>query len=197
MCVAGVLGTGSALPEKVITNADLEKMKDYKRAADAGLVRKIDEDILAFLLIGTGEGLGNLRKINPRFTPEELAEVQWDLFLHGLALSDSVPNGSHYWEITDSEGHKVRLRNMRFDEKNYLSGRIGKGQLQIRPENAKSFAFSNKNDSCSVTVVTTNHDSLTLAVDAGVVLSGDSDFGRYAISLMQVAGITLGDDSQT
>jgi 3-oxoacyl-[acyl-carrier-protein] synthase III len=26
MCVAGVLGTGSALPEKVITNADLEKM---------------------------------------------------------------------------------------------------------------------------------------------------------------------------
>jgi 3-oxoacyl-[acyl-carrier-protein] synthase-3 len=28
MCVAGVLGTGSALPEKVITNADLEKMVD-------------------------------------------------------------------------------------------------------------------------------------------------------------------------
>jgi len=26
MCVAGVLGTGSALPEKIITNADLEKM---------------------------------------------------------------------------------------------------------------------------------------------------------------------------
>jgi len=26
MCVAGVLGTGSALPEKVVTNADLEKM---------------------------------------------------------------------------------------------------------------------------------------------------------------------------
>jgi 3-oxoacyl-[acyl-carrier-protein] synthase-3 len=28
MCFAGVLGTGSALPEKVITNADLEKMVD-------------------------------------------------------------------------------------------------------------------------------------------------------------------------
>jgi 3-oxoacyl-[acyl-carrier-protein] synthase-3 len=28
MCVAGVLGTGSALPAKVITNADLEKMVD-------------------------------------------------------------------------------------------------------------------------------------------------------------------------
>jgi 3-oxoacyl-[acyl-carrier-protein] synthase-3 len=28
MCVAGVLGTGSALPEKIITNADLEKLVD-------------------------------------------------------------------------------------------------------------------------------------------------------------------------
>jgi 3-oxoacyl-[acyl-carrier-protein] synthase-3 len=28
MCLAGVLGTGSALPEKVVTNADLEKMVD-------------------------------------------------------------------------------------------------------------------------------------------------------------------------
>ena len=28
MSVAGVLGTGSALPEKVITNADLEKLVD-------------------------------------------------------------------------------------------------------------------------------------------------------------------------
>jgi len=28
MCLAGVLGTGSALPEKVITNADLEKLVD-------------------------------------------------------------------------------------------------------------------------------------------------------------------------
>jgi 3-oxoacyl-[acyl-carrier-protein] synthase-3 len=28
MCRAGVLGTGSALPEKVITNADLEKIVD-------------------------------------------------------------------------------------------------------------------------------------------------------------------------
>lgn len=28
MCVAGVLGTGSALPDKVITNADLEKLVD-------------------------------------------------------------------------------------------------------------------------------------------------------------------------
>ena len=28
MCIAGVLGTGSALPEKVISNADLEKLVD-------------------------------------------------------------------------------------------------------------------------------------------------------------------------
>jgi hypothetical protein len=86
---------------------------------------------------------------------------------------------------------------MRFDENTFLSGRIGKGQVQIRPENAKSFAFSNKNGLCTVSVVTTNGDSIALVVDAGVLLSGDTDLGRYAIPLTQVTRITPGDDSQT
>jgi AcrR family transcriptional regulator len=172
-------------------------IKDYRRAAEAGLVRKIDEDILAFLLLGIGEGLGNLRKINPRFTPEELAEVQWDFFLHGLAFSDAAPNASRRWQITDGGGQKIQLRNLRFDEKNYLSGRIGKGQLQIRPENVKSITIKKRSGAWFATVLTTNDDSVALAVDGDIVFSGDTDLGRYAIPLSQIALIATGDNSKT
>ncbi len=172
-------------------------IKDFRWAVNAGLARKLDEDVFAFLLLGIGESLGNLRKIDPRFTPEELADAAWDFVLHGIWLPAGPGTGSHLWEIRDEEGHSMRLRNVRFNEETHLSGRIGKGELQILPENAKSFVFSNKKDSRWASVVTTSGDSVVVAVEGHVVLSGDTDLGRYAIPLAQITRITLVDDRKT
>lgn len=172
-------------------------IKDFRWATNAGLARKLDEDIFAFLLLGIGESLGNLRKIDPRFTPEELADAAWDFVLHGISLPGGPGRVTHVWEILDEEGHTVRLRNLRFNEETHLSGRIGKGELKIRPENVRSFVFSNKNDSCSVSVVTTSDDSVVITIEGNVVVSGDTDLGRYAIPLRQVTRITLADGSKT
>jgi hypothetical protein len=172
-------------------------IKDFRWAINAGLARKIDEDVLAFLLLGIGESLGNLQKIDPRFTPEELADTAWDFVLHGIDLSGTAGSKRLVWQVTDKERHAALLRNLRFDEKNYLSGHIGRGQLQIRPENAKSFTLKKKSGGWFATVLTTNHDSVVLAVDGNVILSGDTDLGRYAIPLSQIALIAAGDNSQT
>jgi TetR/AcrR family transcriptional regulator, cholesterol catabolism regulator len=172
-------------------------IKDFRWAVNAGLARKMDEDVLAFLLIGIGESLGNLQKIDPRFTPEELADAAWDFVLHGIDLSGTAGSEPRLWHITDTEGHVIRLRNIHFDDKYYLSGRLGKGQLHIRPENAKSFAFEGKNATWRATVSTTNGDSITLVVDGSVLLSGEADLGRYSIPLTQVAQIAAEDKDKT
>jgi AcrR family transcriptional regulator len=168
-------------------------MKDLKWAIQHGWVREIDVDVIAFIMLGLGEGLGNMLKIDQRYSPEKVAEITWDLMINGIGLSETVKPekaGSLYWELLDSGNNKIRIYNLCFDDKSFLSGDFGKGELQIPLRSIASLSIQSPGEVSSVAVMTQNNKSIILTVDAKTRLSAETEFGHYEIPLRQVTLIT-------
>ena len=176
-------------------------MKDFRWAINHGWVKEIDAEVLAFIMLGLGEGLGNMLKIDSRYTPEKMAEITWDFAIKGIG-SSATENldeaGSLYWDLCDSGDKRMRLRNICLNEKSYLSGDFGKGVLQIPLNSIVSMTLQGGSDASSVTVVSKNGKSITLTVDGNTLLSASTEFGRYDILLRQVTLIaTVPDDGSS
>ena len=167
--------------------------KDLRWAIKQGWVKEIDLDVIAIIILGLGEALGNMLKIDPRYTPEQVAEIAWDFMINGIGLSVTVnPDeaGSLYWDLSDSDDNCLRIYNLCFNGKSFLSGDFGKGELQIALRDIASTSMKSTGDVSSVTVKMKNGKSITLTVDGDTRLSAETEFGRYEIPLHQVASLS-------
>lgn len=164
-------------------------MKDLRWAIKHGWARDIDQDVIAFIMLGLGEGLGNMLKIDPRYTPERVAEIAWDFMINGIGLSGKVkPDeaGSIYWELSDAGNNSLRIYNLSFNGRSFLTGDFGRGELQIPLRNIASISVQG-GETSSVSVVTKNGKPVTLMIDGNTQLLAETEFGRYEIPLRQVA----------
>jgi AcrR family transcriptional regulator len=167
--------------------------RDFRWARTHGWIKEIDEEVLSFIMLGLGEGLGNMLKIDPRYTPEKLAAITWDMTINGIGSSATGKPGeagSLYWDLSDSGNNNLRIYNLSVNEKSFLTGDFGKGELQVPLRNISSISIKPAGDAWSVIVKTQNGKSITLAVDGNTRLSAETEFGRYEIPLCQVSLIT-------
>lgn len=167
--------------------------KDFRWAIKHGWVKEIDAEVLAFIMLGLGEGLGNMLKIDPRYSPEKLAEITWDMTINGIGSSETVKPeeaGSLYWDLRDSGNKNLRIFNLSFNGKSFLTGDFGKGELQVSLRNIAAMSIKTAGDASSVTVKTKNDKSIILMIDGNTRLSAETEFGRYEISLRQVTHIS-------
>ena len=168
-------------------------MKDLRWAVSHGWVREIDEDVIAFIMLAAGEGLGNMLKIDPRYSIEQLAEITWDFMTKGIGSSEKVrPDeaGSLYWDLRDRDGNEVRIRDLCAEDKSYLSGELGKGALQVPLRNVASLVLQNVDTGLMAELVMTSGKSITLTVNGDNRLTGETEFGKYEILLRQVDRIS-------
>ena len=167
-------------------------MKDLRWAVTHGWARKIDEEVIGFVMLAAGEGLGNMLKMNSNYTVEKVAEIAWDFMINGIGSSKKVkPDeaGSLYWDLVDRDGSEVRIRDLRSDGKSYLSGELGKGVLQVPLQNVASLALQDGEGGLTVTVTMKGGGSTALTVKGETILAGETEFGRYEIRLRQVERI--------
>ena len=168
-------------------------MRDFRWAINHGWVKEIDAEVLAFIMLGLGEGLGNMLKIDPRYTPEKLAEITWDFTINGIGSSTTGKTeeaGSLYWVLSDSGNNSLHICNLSFNEKSFLTGDFGKGELQVPLRNIVSMSLEGDRDISLINLKMKNGKSITLTVDGNTRLSAESEFGRYEIPLRQVTLIT-------
>jgi AcrR family transcriptional regulator len=168
-------------------------MKDLRWAVRHGWAREIDEDVIAFIMLAAGEGLGNMLKLDSRYSLEKIAEITWDFMINGIGSSEKArveEAVSFYWELYDSGENMVRLRDISADAKSYLSGVLGKGALQVPLHNIASITLQRSDDMLSALVVMRSGKSVTLTVNGDTGLAGETEFGRYEIPLHQVARIS-------
>jgi AcrR family transcriptional regulator len=167
--------------------------KDLRWAVSHGWAREIDEEVVAFIMLAAGEGLGNMLKIDSRYSVEKVAEITWDFMINGIGSSQKAKPEeavSLLWDLYDSDGNTVRLRDISVDAKSYLPGVLGKGALQVPLYNITSIALQRTDDMLSAVVVMRSGKSVTLRVDGDTGLAGETEFGRYEIPLHQVARIS-------
>jgi AcrR family transcriptional regulator len=155
--------------------------KDLRWAVEHGIIRKVDD---------------------PRYTLEYVTKIVMDYALKGGQLFQTETlrkskTESCYWDITDSEGLKIRLKNVRFDEKDYVCGIFGSGEYRVPAINIASMDLYQEDHQMSATLSDKSGEEVTLKIDRNTSLSGESQFGQYIIALKDVTSIslTLGDDS--
>jgi AcrR family transcriptional regulator len=171
--------------------------KDLRWAVEHGILEKVDEEVLSFLLFGMGESMGYLLMIDPRYTLEYVTKIVMSLFSKdGLLPQPKTQSKSEaelcYWDLTDSKRMKTRLRNIRFDGKDYVCGVVGNGEHRIPVTNFVSMDLHQENGQISATLSTKSNEKITLKIDGNTSLSGKSQFGQYLIQLRDVNCISLG-----
>jgi AcrR family transcriptional regulator len=168
-------------------------IKDIRWAVRHGWAREIDPDIIAFVMLAAGEGLGNMLKIDPRYSIEKVAEITWDFVINGIGSRTAAkPDeaGSLYWELHDRDDNDVYFRDLCCSDKSYLSGQLGKGEMQAPLNKIASIELDETEGILSAAVTMKNGRSVTLTVKGDTSLTGETEFGRYEIALRQVARIS-------
>jgi AcrR family transcriptional regulator len=176
--------------------------KDLRWAVEHGIVGKVDEEVVSFILFGMGESVGYLLTIDARYTLEYVTRIVMSLFSKdGLLPQPKRQSKSEaelsYWDLTDSRRMKTRLRNIRFDGNDYVCGVVGNGEYRIPVTNFASMDLHQEDSQISATLSTKSHEKITLKIDGNPSLSGESQFGQYMIQLKDVTCISLipGDDA--
>lgn len=172
--------------------------KDLRWAVEHGVLEKVDEEVISFLLFGMGESMGYLLMIDPRYTLEYVTKIVMSFFKGGLFLQTDTPIKSRtenfYWDVMDSRGLRARLRHVRFDGKDYVCGVVGSGGYRIPVTNFVSMDLHQGDSQISATLSTKNNEKITLKIDGNPSLSGESQFGQYLIQLKDVTCISLVHD---
>jgi hypothetical protein len=140
--------------------------------------------------------------IDPRYTLEYVTKIVMDYALKGgqLFQTETLRKSKTercYWDITDSGGLKIRVKNVRFDEKDYVCGFFGSGECRVPVINIASMDLYQEDHQMSATLSDKSGEKVTLNIDRNTSLSGESQFGQYMIALKDVTciSLTLGDES--
>jgi AcrR family transcriptional regulator len=168
-------------------------MKDFRWAVTHGWARDMDEEVIGCIMLAVGEGLGSMLKINPSYTIEQVTDITWDFMINGIGLSTEVnPNqaGSLYWDLLDTDGHRMEIRDLLSDEKSFLTGLLGKGELQVPLHNVASLSMKNLDGQWTAELTMVSGKSIALTVDGDTSLTGETEFGKYGIALRQVQQIS-------
>ena len=165
-------------------------VKDMHRAIENKEIRDVNVEILSLLLQGMAESLGYIPLMNPAYTYERGSEVFLDFMRRGLLATgeERAPREEGYWNIEDSEGLVVRIRDVRFNGNRYLTAALREGELKVDTESmAKIIVLPDG----KATIVNKGGEGITLAIDESVVLSGQSPFGRYSVPLFRIASVSV------
>jgi AcrR family transcriptional regulator len=176
--------------------------KDLRWAVEHGVVARVDEEVVSFLMFGMGESMGYMLMIDPRYTLEYVTKIVMDYTLKGGQLLQTETlkkskTGHCHWDVTDLKGPKIRLGNIRFDQEDYVRGILGNAEYQIPIINFASMELYQEGTQMSAKLSAKNGEKVTLKIDGKVSLSGESQFGQYMIQLKDVTCISLvpGDDA--
>jgi AcrR family transcriptional regulator len=164
-------------------------VKDMTRAIEKKEIREVNVEILALLLHGMAESLGYIPLMDPRYTYELGEEVLLEFMRNGLLLSETentVTRGE-YWNVEDSKGVVVEIREILFGGSSYLSGMFGEGEIRVDMKNMRKICIENG----AATITSRNAEQIRLTIDESLLLSGHTAFGGYSAPLSKIASIYL------
>ncbi len=166
--------------------------KDLRWAVNHGWVREVNQDVIGFIMLGVGEALGNMLKIDPRYEIEKVAEITWNFMIAGVGSSSTgkpEEAGSLYWDLSHCDGNRVRIRDLCCNGKSYLCGELGKGLLQVPLHKIDSIELARGAGGLSATVLMESGRVVRLTSDPDTSLTGETEFGRYEVALKQVSRV--------
>jgi AcrR family transcriptional regulator len=168
--------------------------KDLRRGRAAGIFRDIDEEIVAYLFLAMGEGLGFRLMMDSKYTIEHSIEIMFDFVSRGLLKKPPQNRQSPdadicLADVKDIKGVKATLSKIRFKDKPYYPAKIGEADVKILFDKIKQATFMQKKSSFGAEITTLEGQVIWSKLDGGMILSGQVPLGDFSIELKNVNSI--------
>jgi AcrR family transcriptional regulator len=161
-------------------------MQDYRRAAYEGIVRPLDEAFVGYVVLGMVESIGFRVTTDPECDVNECVEKCMDILAHGVLprmrsrLQAQEP-ARRSGKITDVRGEAVKVREICFGGKPYLTGRIGEGEIRLDTDRIAFMLLDHTGPECLAEVTMTDGEKVKLEQDGNMIVSAASPFGMYTV----------------
>jgi len=167
-------------------------MTDLGNAIREGKVRKVDEELCAYLLLGMNETFGYRLLIDPNYSIEEGFAVIEDFVIHALTNRDSKTDDDSLSAILiDTGGNKITINNIQFNDEPYVSGNYMEGDLLIPVSDIKEIVVAQTGGIFSFRVDLKKKDAVCLGIEKGICVSGDTPLGRFRIAVEKIRHISF------
>ncbi len=172
-------------------------VKEMKRAMENGVLPKdLDAQYLAFMTFSAAEAAGYWLIMNPEYSTAECADKLIDFMAHGLGskqndiagrFNSNTVNGT----LEDLNANRIMLQGLIFNKETCIEGRIGGGTLRIDTAKIGSIEAKRTEQIQLAHVTMRTGETVTIQIDASVMVSGDSSFGDYTIPISEVNTIVM------
>lgn len=169
-------------------------IRELQRNIEAGVVREVDAKFISFILVGVGEAAGYWRMIHPEYSLGETTEKVLDFMTSGLA-STAVGNQrvgkaeSPEFTVIDQKDNELHIKEVRINGSDQLSGSIGGGRLEIPLRKIEALEMAPGGSASTVLVKMNSNEQIHIEIDGADILTGQSPFGNYTISLADISAI--------
>lgn len=167
--------------------------KDLQLAQLDGKVRKINEELVAYLLLGINETFFHRMLIDSTYTIEEGFSIIEDFLSHALSNGKKTNSESDTimtsFSLTDCNQNKIEIEDLQFDKKNYIIGNYLAGKLQISVDAIFSAEFKKKEDLLFAHVTGEKKDAVIFSIDPTVTISGVAQFGKFIVTVDKISRI--------
>lgn len=165
--------------------------KDLRRNIESGTIREVDSNFLSFVLLGVGEAAGYWRLIHPEYTIEETTEKVIDFLAKGLVSTANHDNWAEKepsckFMVIDKDNNTLQLKEVKINDSDKLSGNIGSGTLEIPLITIEYLEIMNSEAITSATIKVEAEETVSLNIDGSAILTGQSIFGNYKITMGDV-----------
>jgi len=170
--------------------------KDLEQAAQMGLIRSIDLELMSYMGLGMAESLAYRLALDSRYSLEEATEVLMDFYRYGLSKPEESgihPNGPEPLsaEILDLEGEKTMVTDIRFNGQSQLEARIGRALAKVDPHRLSSLSLEKGSGGLDAVATMKDGQKRTLRVADDITLEGEHAVGHFSIPLKHVSRIVF------
>jgi AcrR family transcriptional regulator len=185
---------------KIITRDYLRKLvkpmvKDLRKGYESSLLRDIDINVAAYVLLSVFETVGYSLLLDSRLTFEKAIEPYLDIFKYGIMEPEENRAKKDmpvlHGEITDSEGITTSINNIRFDGEHHLSAKYGKSEVHIDLTRVASFEVIEKIPVCSGMLNMKDHEKLRVKINGNISCTGDTSIGKLNIPVREISTIVF------
>lgn len=168
--------------------------KDLQQFMQKGSVRKVDVELIAYLLLGINETFFHRMLIDSKYTVDEGFDIIEEFI--GYAITSSSINGRPEdlkgipFQLTDIQGNRILLENVCFDREDRIRGFFLEGELQVAIRDIAEVEFKRKKGCVEAGIVSISGNQIHLGLKPDSVLSGSTDMGEFQIRVKKVVGFT-------
>jgi hypothetical protein len=177
-------------------------IQEFRRAVAEGIVRDMDEEFFAYVVLGMTESIGYKLMTDPDYDLHQCAEKCLDLLALGVlpqaqafpqiqAFPQATEPKRRSGKITDIMGEAIKVREICFGGKPYLAGRIGEGEIRVDTERIAFMLLDHTGPESIAEVTMTDGEKFKVEQDGNLIVSAASSFGLYTIPFRRARSISF------